>query len=45
MTGNDVKMNNGSFSGDLGMDNYCKGTTLVSRVFATVAFASLDTLD
>ena len=42
---NDVKIKNGDCSGHLGMDNYCKDTTLVFIVIATEAFASLDTLD
>ena len=32
-------------SGDLGTENYCKDTTLVSIVIAIKAFGSLDTRD
>ena len=38
-------MKNGNCSTDLGTENYCKGTTLVSIVIAIQAFGSLDTQD
>ena len=38
-----VKMKNGDCSGNLGTENYCKDTTLVSIVIAIKTFGSLDT--
>ena len=40
-----VKMKNGDCSRDLGTENYCKDTILVSIVIAIKAFGSLDTQD
>ena len=38
-------MKNGDYSGDLGTENYCKDTTLVSIVIAIKVFGTLDTQD
>ena len=45
MIRNNIKMKNGDCSGDLGTENYCKDTTLVSIATAIKTFGSLDTRD